>query len=91
MVRYSFRLPNSDHLGFGTISEAISETAGKAEALGFDACCQRPRNRRRFHAQRPVAQRIRPAHGSLSSRAGIGLWVRPLRVRRSSTCCSWLC
>ena len=34
---YSFRLPNADYLGFPADTEAISQTAIKAEALGFDA------------------------------------------------------
>ena len=37
MVRYSFRLPNADYLGFPATTEAIVQTAVKAEALGFDA------------------------------------------------------
>ena len=37
MVRYSFRLPNADYLGFQATPEAIVETACKAEELGFDA------------------------------------------------------
>ena len=34
---YSFRLPNADYLGFPATTQAIAETAVKAEALGFDA------------------------------------------------------
>lgn len=37
MVRYSFRLPNADYLGFTATSEAIVQTAVRAEELGFDA------------------------------------------------------
>ena len=37
MVKYSFRLPNADYLGFPATTQAIVETACKAEALGFDA------------------------------------------------------
>ena len=37
MVRYSFRIPNADYLGFQATPEAIIETACKAEELGFDA------------------------------------------------------
>ena len=37
MIHYSFRLPNADYLGFPATPQAISETAAKAEALGFDA------------------------------------------------------
>lgn len=36
-MQYSFRLPNADYLGFPATTEAIAETAVKAEALGFDA------------------------------------------------------
>ena len=37
MAQYSFRLPNADYLGFPATTQAIVETACKAEALGFDA------------------------------------------------------
>ena len=37
MVQYSFRLPNADYLGFPATTEAIVQTAVKAEELGFDA------------------------------------------------------
>ena len=37
MVKYSFRLPNADYLGFPATTQAIVETACKAEELGFDA------------------------------------------------------
>ena len=37
MPVYSFRLPNADYLGFPATTEAIVETAVKAEELGFDA------------------------------------------------------
>jgi probable F420-dependent oxidoreductase len=37
MAQYSFRLPNADYLGFPATSQAIVETACKAEELGFDA------------------------------------------------------
>ncbi len=37
MVQCSFRLPNADYLGFPATTEAIVETAVKAEELGFDA------------------------------------------------------
>ncbi len=37
MAKYSFRLPNADYLGFPATSQAIVETACKAEELGFDA------------------------------------------------------
>ena len=37
MVQYSFRLPNADYLGFPATTEAIAQTAVKAEELGFDA------------------------------------------------------
>ena len=37
MVQYSFRLPNADYLGFPANTEAIVQTAVKAEELGFDA------------------------------------------------------
>ena len=37
MIKYSFRLPNADYLGFPATSKAIIETACKAEKLGFDA------------------------------------------------------
>ena len=37
MPVYSFRLPNADYLGFLATTEAIVETAVKAEELGFDA------------------------------------------------------
>ena len=37
MARYSFRLPNADYLGFPASTEAIVQTAVKAEELGFDA------------------------------------------------------
>lgn len=37
MVEYSFRLPNADYLGFPATTEAIVQTAVKAEELGFDA------------------------------------------------------
>ena len=37
MVQYSFRLPNADYLGFPATTEAIVQTAAKAEELGFDA------------------------------------------------------
>ena len=37
MPKYSFRLPNADYLGFPATTQAIIETACKAEELGFDA------------------------------------------------------
>ena len=37
MPAYSFRLPNADYLGFPATTEAIAQTAVKAEELGFDA------------------------------------------------------
>ncbi len=37
MVKYSFRLPNADYLGFPATTQAIVQTACKAEELGFDA------------------------------------------------------
>ena len=37
MAQYSFRLPNADYLGFPATTQAIVETACKAEELGFDA------------------------------------------------------
>jgi probable F420-dependent oxidoreductase len=37
MAQYSFRLPNADYLGFPATTQAIVETACKAEDLGFDA------------------------------------------------------
>ena len=37
MVQFSFRPPGADYLGFEATTEGISETACKAEALGFDA------------------------------------------------------
>lgn len=37
MVQCSFRLPNADYLGFPATTEAILETALKAEESGFDA------------------------------------------------------
>ena len=37
MIKYSFRLPNADYLGFPATTKAIVETACKAEELGFDA------------------------------------------------------
>ena len=37
MPKYSFRLPNADYLGFPATTQAIVETACKAEELGFDA------------------------------------------------------
>ena len=37
MAHYSFRLPNADYLGFPATTEAIVQTARKAEELGFDA------------------------------------------------------
>ena len=37
MAKYSFRLPNADYLGFPATTQAIVETACKAEKLGFDA------------------------------------------------------
>ena len=37
MAQYSFRLPNADYLGFPATTEAIVQTACKAEELGFDA------------------------------------------------------
>ncbi len=36
-MQYSFRIPNADYLGFPATPEAIVESAGQAEALGFDA------------------------------------------------------
>ncbi len=36
-MQYSFRLPNADYLGFPATTQAIAETAVKAEELGFDA------------------------------------------------------
>ena len=37
MVKYSFRLPNADYLGFPATAQGILDTAIKAEELGFDA------------------------------------------------------
>ncbi len=37
MAQYSFRLPNADYLGFPATTQAIVQTACKAEELGFDA------------------------------------------------------
>ena len=37
MAHYSFRLPNADYLGFPATTQAIVETASRAEELGFDA------------------------------------------------------
>ena len=37
MIKYSFRLPNADYLGFPATPKAIIETACKAEELGYDA------------------------------------------------------
>ena len=37
MVQFSFRLPNADYLGFQATPKGITETACKAEELGFDA------------------------------------------------------
>ena len=37
MVQFSFRPPGADYLGFEATAEGISETACKAEELGFDA------------------------------------------------------
>ena len=37
MIKYSFRLPNADYLGFPATSKAIIETACKAEELEYDA------------------------------------------------------
>ncbi len=37
MIQYSFRLPNADYLGFPATTEAIVQTAVKAEELGFDS------------------------------------------------------
>ena len=37
MVKYSFRLPNADYLGFPASAKGILDTAIKAEELGFDA------------------------------------------------------
>ena len=37
MAQFSFRLPNADYLGFPATTQAIVETACKAEELGFDA------------------------------------------------------
>ena len=37
MASYSFRLPNADYLGFPATTEAIVQTACRAEELGFDA------------------------------------------------------
>ena len=37
MVQFSFRPPGADYLGFEATPEGISETACKAEELGFDA------------------------------------------------------
>ena len=37
MAQYSFRIPNADYLGFPATTQAIVETACKAEELGFDA------------------------------------------------------
>ena len=37
MVKYSFRLPNADYLGFPATPQGILDTAVKAEELGFDA------------------------------------------------------
>ena len=37
MAQYSFRLPNADYLGFPATTQAIVETACRAEELGFDA------------------------------------------------------
>ena len=36
-MRYSFRLPNADYLGFPASAEAIAESAVYADELGFDA------------------------------------------------------
>ncbi len=37
MVKFSFRLPNADYLGFPATTEAILKTALKSEEAGFDA------------------------------------------------------
>ena len=37
MVKYSFRLPNADYLGFAASALGILDTAVKADELGFDA------------------------------------------------------
>ncbi len=37
MIKYSFRLPNADYLGFPATPKAIIETGRKAEELGYDA------------------------------------------------------
>ncbi len=37
MAQFSFRIPNADYLGFPATTQAIVETACKAEELGFDA------------------------------------------------------
>ena len=37
MVKFSFRPPNADYLGFEATPEGILTTACKAETLGFDA------------------------------------------------------
>ena len=37
MIKYSFRLPNADYLGFPATPKAIIETACKAEELEYDA------------------------------------------------------
>ena len=35
MVKYSFRLPNADYLGFEASAQGILDTAVRAEELGF--------------------------------------------------------
>ena len=37
MAQFSFRVPNADYLGFPATTEAILESACRAEELGFDA------------------------------------------------------
>ena len=37
MIKYSFRLPNANYLGFPATPKAIIETGCKAEELGYDA------------------------------------------------------
>ena len=37
MAQFSFRIPNADYLGFPATTEAILESACRAEELGFDA------------------------------------------------------
>ena len=37
MAQFSFRIPNADYLGFPATTEAILDSACRAEELGFDA------------------------------------------------------